>query len=72
MNTLEKLEQSSIVKEKGTQYFKVEYAKKVAIKNLKTDLYFFMFSNAIILYPSGGKIQAGISSVQKDCVMAGT
>lgn len=31
MNTDEKLEQSSIVKERGTQYFKVSYSTQVII-----------------------------------------
>jgi len=31
MNTDEKLEQSSIVKERGTQYFKVKYSPQVII-----------------------------------------
>lgn len=68
MNTLEKLEQSGIVKEKGTLYFKV--CRRVFTK--PTAIYFFMFSYAPILYASGGKIQAGVSAVQKDRVMAGT
>lgn len=41
MNTVEKLEQSSLVKEKGTQYFKVSSGvliKHIAIKRIfKTD-----------------------------------
>lgn len=78
MNTVEKLEQSGIVKEKGTQYFKVcmgsfifqalelkrEFPRHTLLKTL--------FSHALISYAAGGKIQAGISAVQKDCVMAGT
>lgn len=37
MNTVEKLEQSSIVKEKGTQYFKVcsgAFTKLIAVKRI--------------------------------------
>lgn len=70
MNTVEKLEQSSIVKEKGTQYFKV--SRGVQIFFQEKLMLFFMFSNALIPYASGRKIQAGVSAIQKDCVMAGT
>lgn len=53
MNTVEKLEQSSIVKEKGTQYFKVSGGNRLV---LNRNQYSLMFSNALILYASGRKI----------------
>jgi len=69
MNTSEKLEQSGIVKEKGTQYFKVcfEGARSLSLTRAK-----ILSFNVVTLHVAGGKIQAGICAVQKDRFLAGT
>lgn len=66
MNTGEKLEQSSIVKEKGTQYFKVCRGGVDRAHSYKENSYDHKLghvSNALISNASGGKIQAGVSAV---------
>lgn len=68
MTTAEKLEQSIIVKEKGTQYFKVCTKHTVIV----TVLSLFHIRLCKLFYVSGGKIQTSISTVQKDRVVAGT
>lgn len=71
MNTPEKLEQSSIIKEKGTQYFKVDFFYYYYSWNQRP-CSTLMFCNLSPPYVTGWKIQAGVCAVQKDSFMART
>ncbi len=73
MNTTEKLEQSAIVKEKGTQYFKVVEMSctLMCIHTSHFNLIVHRFRIGVCFVCAGGEIQAGSYAVQTHCVLVG-
>lgn len=73
MNTTEKLEQSAIVKEKGTQYFKVTEMSctLMCIHTSHFNLIVLCLRIGVCFVCAGGEIQAGSYAVQTHCVLVG-
>ncbi len=73
LNTTEKLEQSAIIKEKGTHYFKVAEMSctLMCIHTSHFNLIVLCFRIGVCFVCAGGEIQAGSYAVQTHCVLVG-